>query len=73
LAKITLDKYYTPPDLAKYIIDKTISIIDEENISEFLEPSAGAGVFLDYLDELGKNYLAYDIEPEDDKNRDCEM
>ena len=69
MAKILLDKYYTNPDLAKYIVDKTISIIGEENINEYIEPSAGAGVFLDYLDELGKDYLAYDIEPEDDKNR----
>ena len=66
MAKILLDKYYTNPDLAKYIVDKTKFIIGEENITEYLEPSAGAGVFLDYLD---KPYLAYDIEPEDDKNR----
>ena len=66
LAKIHLDKYYTPPDLAKYIVDKTREIIGEENITEYLEPSAGSGVFLDYLD---KPYLAYDIEPEDDRNR----
>ena len=69
MAKILLDKYYTSPDLAKYIVDKTKEIIGEENITEYIEPSAGAGVFLDYLDELGNDYLAYDIEPEDDKNR----
>ena len=67
--KIYLDKYYTSPELAKYIVDKTISIIGEENITEYIEPSAGSGVFLDYLDELGKDYLAYDIEPEDKRNR----
>jgi len=69
LAKIHLDKYYTPPDLAKYIINKTIEIIGEDNITEYLEPSAGSGVFLDCLDELNKPYLAYDIEPEDGKDR----
>jgi len=73
LAKIHLDKYYTPPDLAKYIIDKTKLIIGEENITEYLEPSAWSGVFLDYLDELNLPYLAYDIEPEDDKNRIVEQ
>jgi hypothetical protein len=52
------------PDLAKYIVDKTKEIIGEENISEYIEPSAGAGVFLDYLD---KPYIAYDIEPEDSR------
>lgn len=64
MAKIELDKYYTPPDLAEYIVNKTKEIIGEENITEFLEPSAGTGVFLDYLD---KSYLAYDIEPEDNR------
>jgi hypothetical protein len=50
--------------LAKYIVSKTKEIIGEDNITEYIEPSAGAGVFLDYLD---KPYLAYDIEPEDDR------
>ena len=45
MAKIHLDKYYTPPDLAEYIVNKTKLIIGEENISEYLEPSAGTGVF----------------------------
>ena len=64
MAKIQNDKYYTLPDLAKYIVDKTKEIIGDENIIEYIEPSAGAGVFLDFLD---KPYLAYDIEPEDDR------
>lgn len=62
--KIPLDKYYTPSELAKYVVNKTKEVIGEDNISEYIEPSAGAGVFLDYLD---KPYLAYDIEPEDDR------
>lgn len=62
--KIPLDKYYTSPELAKYIVDKTKEIIGQENITEYIEPSAGAGIFLDYLD---KPYLAYDIEPEDNR------
>ena len=64
MSKIELDKYYTSPELAKYVVDKTKEIIGEDNITEYIEPSAGAGVFLDYLD---KPYLAYDIEPEDDR------
>ena len=50
--------------MAEYIVNKTKEIIGEQNITEYIEPSAGAGVFLDYLD---KPYLAYDIEPEDDR------
>ena len=63
MAKINLDKYYTPADLAEYCVKKTKEVIGEENITEWLEPSAGAGVFLPYLDN---NYLAFDIEPEAD-------
>lgn len=61
MAKINLDKYYTPSDLAEYCVKKTKEVIGKENITEWLEPSAGAGVFLPYLDN---NYLAFDIEPE---------
>lgn len=64
MAKIQNDKYYTSPELAKYCVEKTKEIIGENNITEYIEPSAGSGVFLDYLD---KPYLAYDIEPEDNK------
>ena len=64
MSKIQNDKYYTPPDLAQYCVEKTKEIIGADNITEYIEPSAGAGVFLDYLD---KPYLAYDIEPEDDR------
>ncbi len=62
--KIPLDKYYTSPELAEYIANKTKEVVGEDNITEYIEPSAGAGVFLDYLD---KPYLAYDIEPEDSR------
>lgn len=66
MSKIKNDKYYTSPELAEYIVDKTKEIIGEENITEYLESSAGNGVFLDYLPP---NILAYDIEPEDNLNR----
>ena len=65
IAKILNDKYYTSPELAEYCVKKTKEIIGEENITEYLEPSAGNGVFLNYLP---KGTLAYDIEPED-----CEL
>src|SRR5574344_689819 len=61
IAKIKNDKYYTSSELAEYCVRKTEEIIGKENITEYLEPSAGSGVFLDFLD---KPYLAYDIEPE---------
>ena len=64
MAKIENDKYYTSPELAEYCVKKTKEIIGEDNITEYVEPSAGSGVFLNYLD---KHYTAYDIEPESDK------
>ena len=63
MAKIRLDKYYTPSDLAGYCVKKTKEVIGVKNISEWLEPSAGGGAFLPFLDN---NYKAYDIEPEHD-------
>jgi predicted RNA methylase len=59
-AKINLDKYYTPVELAKYCIDKTYEIIGKENITEIIEPSAGNGSFSLQI----PNCIAYDIEPE---------
>ena len=61
--KIRLDKYYTPSGLAEYCVNKTKEIIGVKNITEYLEPSAGSGVFLPFLDN---NYIAYDLEPEGD-------
>lgn len=58
--KINLDKYYTNTDLAKYCIEKTKEIIGEDNITEYLEPSAGNGAFSLQIPKC----IAYDIEPE---------
>jgi len=61
VARIENDKYYTPKDLAKRLIDKTYEIIGEENISEVIEPSAGNGSFSLQIPSV---CWAYDIEPE---------
>lgn len=60
MAKIELDKYYTPKDVAKYCIDKTFDILKDEDITEIIEPSAGNGNFSLQI----KDCIAYDIEPE---------
>lgn len=70
MTKIKNDKYYTPYELAEYIVHKTHEIIGVDNITEYIEPSAGSGVFLDVFDKMNiNNYKAYDIKPEDNKNR----
>lgn len=58
--KIENDKYYTPKELSKRLINKTFEIIGEENISEIIEPSAGNGSFSNQI----KNCIAYDLVPE---------
>ena len=50
--RIKNDKYYTSSELAKYCVEKTKKIIGEDNITEYIEPSSGSGVFLNYLDKL---------------------
>jgi hypothetical protein len=58
--KIANDKYYTPVDLSKRLIEKTFDIIGRDNITEIIEPSAGGGSFSGQI----ANCIAYDIEPE---------
>ena len=58
-SKIEDDKYYTPKDLAKKLIDKTFEIIGKNNITDIIEPSAGNGSFSSQM-----NCTAYDIKPE---------
>lgn len=63
MAKILLDKYYTEDALAKYCVEKTFEVLGED-WERVIEPSAGAGVYLNYLPETT---LAYDIAPEDER------
>lgn len=61
--KLDLDKYYTPKHLAEYCYNKALEVLGKENITEILEPSAGAGAFM----ELDENMLGFDIMPEHPK------
>jgi hypothetical protein len=60
MAKIDLDKYYTPDDVALYCINKTYEIIGRDNITHIVEPSAGAGAFYLHIPDCE----GYDIAPE---------
>jgi len=59
MAKKYADKYYTPQVLADYCIEKTKEVIGVDNISSWIEPSAGNGRFSLRLDGC----IAYDIAP----------
>lgn len=63
--KLNLDQYYTSEEDMNYCVNKTLDILQENGytVSEFLEPSAGNGVFSNYLATSGLNVIAIDIEP----------
>ena len=63
--KLNLDQYYTSEEDMNYCVNKTLGILQENGytVSEFLEPSAGQGVFSNYLATSGLNVIAIDIEP----------
>ena len=63
--KLDLDQYYTSEKDMIYCVNKTLDILQKNGytVSEFLEPSAGQGVFSNYLYTSGKNVIALDIEP----------
>jgi len=60
MSKIAFDKYYSPPTVARWCIDKAKEIIGEENITEWVEPSAGSGSFSHQI----PGCKAYDLYPQ---------
>lgn len=62
MAKTPNDKYYTPSDIAEYCVNKTRELLKDIEIKEWLEPSAGAGAFLPFLQD--KPLKAYDLIPD---------
>lgn len=64
--KLDLDKYYTSYEDMEYCVNKAWDILKDNGyeIKEFLEPSAGNGVFSEYLATSGLNVIAIDIEPD---------
>ena len=69
MSKINLDQYFTSKETAEYCFNKAIEIIGKENITEFIETSAGEGVFLDCIEKFTPEipYQAYDIDKKDER------
>ena len=63
--KLDLDQYYTSYEDMEYCVNKAWDVIKDlgYEVSEFLEPSAGEGVFSNYLATSGLDVIAIDIEP----------
>lgn len=66
MAKIQHDKYYTPQHIVELVMKRVEEVVGLENITEFIEPSAGNGAFLDSLYATGIPTNAYDLYPERD-------
>ena len=66
--KLDYDQYYTPHDTMEYCVNKSRDIIRDlgYEVSEFLEPSAGEGIFSDYLLDSGLNVIAMDLFPKNE-------
>lgn len=58
------EQYYTPPFLAKSILDRAVTKLEVLDGRVFLEPAGGTGAFIDAAIELGfKDVISMDIEP----------
>jgi hypothetical protein len=58
------NKYYTPGWLVKQVITTMLIILSGITITEFIEPSAGDGAFIEELDKLNIPAVYYDLYPE---------
>jgi hypothetical protein len=69
MAKIINDQYFTSPEVAEHCFKKTLEVIGEENITEFIESSSGEGIFIDMIEKFTPNipYQAYDIDVKDSR------
>lgn len=61
-----LDKFYTKPEIAKLCYRKLSRLMTELGLQneQFIEPSAGSGVFLDVVQ---RPCIGFDIHPEDER------
>lgn len=64
-----LDKFYTSTSIARSCISILNMFITVDSSDCYLEPTAGNGAFINFLD----NYEAYDIEPEDPRIKEQDI
>lgn len=63
MAKIELDKYYTPQNVAVSVCQDVREVL-KDSITEIIEPSAGNGAFIESIKSFGKDYKLFDLAPE---------
>ena len=63
LQRESTDKFYTKDHVAKMCCDLFNENIDVRDNDRVIEPSAGAGVFIPYIESMNGVHLYYDIDP----------
>lgn len=63
LRRNTIDKYYTKPAIVELCKEAIQTHISPTRCDFIIEPSAGAGAFIDAIKQLTENYAFYDLEP----------
>ena len=66
LNRKSTDKFYTNKNIAENIITDIKAYIQFKSSDLIIEPSAGNGVFIPFINTLSSNLLCYDIEPHND-------
>jgi hypothetical protein len=64
LSRNTIDKYYTKPTVAAWCVEQVEKTVGPDKNDVMVEPSAGNGAFIPYIQPLTKYCLFYDIAPE---------
>lgn len=64
LQRNLIDKFYTKPEIAKEIIEKIKEKLLIDTSDVIIEPSAGNGSFIPFIEKLKGIHLFYDISPE---------
>lgn len=67
LKRLTIDKYYTNPNIVNKCIELVKSNINIGKNDLCIEPSAGNGAFINGIKSISNNYQFYDLEPENDE------
>ncbi|RLF92149.1 hypothetical protein DRN82_00535 [Thermococci archaeon] len=58
-----LGQFFTPPKVAKFIIEFACNHLDNRKTNLACDPACGEGVFLKYLKEKGFEVYGFDIDP----------
>ncbi len=65
LNRNTIDKYYTKKSIVGFCIENIKKYVEINASNDLIvEPSAGNGSFIDSIKSLSKNFIFYDLEPE---------